>query len=133
MNWQNEAMTAKPEEIEIKVDTRYLAEQSDPDKGRYAFAYTIGITNRGDETVKLLNRHWRITDDENRVEEVMGEGVIGQQPEILPGKSFRYTSGAVIRTETGTMQGSYEMLAESGDKFKTPIPAFLLAPPNVVH
>lgn len=126
-------MTATPEAIKIEVDTRYLEEQSDPGKGRYAFAYTIDITNSGDESVTLLNRHWRITDDENRVEEVQGEGVIGQQPEIAPGKSFRYTSGAVIRTETGTMQGSYEMLAASGNKFKAPIPAFLLAPPHTVH
>lgn len=133
MNWQIKSMTATPDTIQIEVHTHYLEEQSDPVRGRYAFAYTIGITNRGDEAVKLLNRHWRITDDNNRVEEVMGEGVIGQQPEILPGQSFRYTSGAVIGTETGTMQGSYEMLAANGSKFKTPIPAFLLAPPRLVH
>ncbi len=133
MNWQIKSMTATPDTIQIEVHTHYLEQQSDPVRGRYAFAYTIGITNRGDEAVKLLNRHWRITDDNNRVEEVMGEGVIGQQPEILPGQSFRYTSGAVIGTETGTMQGSYEMLAANGSKFKTPIPPFLLAPPRLVH
>lgn len=126
-------MKTEAETIEIVVDTQYLQEHSDPARARYAFAYTIDITNRGAEPVKLLNRHWRITDDNNRVEEVIGEGVVGQQPEIPPGQSFQYTSGAVIGTETGTMQGSYEMLASSGEKFKANIPAFLLAPPHTVH
>ena len=119
--------------IDIQVATDYLAEQSAPDKGRYAFSYTISITNRGPESVKLLNRHWQITDENENVEEVRGPGVVGLQPEIEPGKSFQYTSGAIIKTETGTMQGSYEMLAANGSKFKTPIPAFLLAPPRLVH
>ncbi len=119
--------------IKIEVATCFLQEQSAPELGRYAFAYTIGITNHGSETVKLLNRHWQITDDNNRIEEVIGEGVIGQQPEIAPGQSFQYTSGAVIRTEFGTMQGSYEMLAADGHKFKALIPPFLLSPPHTVH
>ena len=83
--------------------------------------------------MKLLNRHWRITDDNNRVEEVRGPGVVGQQPEIGPGQSFQYTSGAIIGTKTGTMQGSYELITASGDRFTAPIPAFLLAPPYTVH
>ena len=126
-------MTDANHTIEIEVSTHYLQDQSDPVSGRYAFAYTIGITNLGDETVKLLNRHWRITDDKNQVEEVRGPGVVGLQPEIQPGESFEYTSGAVIGTETGTMQGSYEMVAANGDKFLAPIPAFLLAPPHTIH
>ncbi|MBU15149.1 MAG: Co2+/Mg2+ efflux protein ApaG [Gammaproteobacteria bacterium] len=126
-------MTDADHTIEIEVNTQYLQEQSDPVNGRYAFAYTIGITNLGEETITLVNRHWRITDDNNRVEEVKGPGVIGQQPEIEPGQSFEYSSGAIIGTETGTMEGSYEMVAANGDKFLAPIPAFLLAPPHTIH
>ena len=119
--------------IKIKVITQFLHEQSDPSKNRYVFAYSIEISNTGEESVKLLNRHWHITDDNNKVEEVSGEGVIGQQPEILPGKSFNYTSGAVLATKFGTMHGSYEMQTATGEKFKTPIPAFLLSLPHTVH
>tara|TARA_B100000575_G_scaffold285663_1_gene281267 strand:+ start:632 stop:1012 length:381 start_codon:yes stop_codon:yes gene_type:complete len=119
--------------IEIEVNSRYLQEHSDPKSGRYAFAYTIDITNRGEAKVILVNRHWRITDDNNQVEEVRGAGVVGQQPEIGPGQSFQYTSGAIISTQIGTMQGSYELITDSGDRFTAPIPAFLLAPPHTVH
>ncbi len=83
--------------------------------------------------VKLLNRYWHITDDKGKVEEIRGAGVIGQQPEILPGQSFHYTSGAVIETQFGSMQGDYEMLSASGEKFTAQIPPFLLAPPLAVH
>ena len=127
------AMKSDEAPIQIDVDTQYLHDQSDPEKDRYVFAYTIGITNHGEEPVKLMKRHWRITDDNNKVEEVKGEGVVGQQPEIPTGQSFQYTSGAIIGTEIGTMQGSYEMLASNGDTFEAPIPAFLLAPPHAVH
>lgn len=119
--------------IDIQVDTDYLAEQSAPDKGRYAFSYTISITNRGAESVKLLNRHWQITDENENVEEVRGPGVVGLQPEIEPGKSFQYTSGAIIKTETGTMQGSYEMQRADGLLFEAQIPPFLLALPHTIH
>ena len=119
--------------IQIEVNTRYLDEQAEPAKNRYVFAYSIEITNHGVESVTLLNRHWHITDDNNKVEEVIGEGVIGQQPEIAPGKSFNYTSGAVIETELGTMHGSYEMQTSAGEKFQAPIPAFLLSLPRTVH
>ena len=119
--------------IKIQVDTRYLEEYSEPDANRFAFAYTVEITNRGDTPVKLINRHWQITDDNNKVEEVIGEGVVGQQPQIDPGQSFRYTSGAVIGTEIGTMRGSYEMLCPDGSRFKSPIPPFLLALPHTIH
>ena len=123
----------KQNDIHIEVRTRFLQEQSDPDADRYAFAYTVEICNRGIESVKLLNRYWHITDDNEKVEEVRGAGVIGQQPEILPGQSFHYTSGAVIGTQFGSMQGDYEMLSASGEKFKAQIPPFLLAPPHAVH
>ncbi len=119
--------------IKIDVTTRYLKEQSDPFTRRYAFAYTVEITNEGNEAVRLLNRYWHIADDNNHIEEVQGEGVIGKQPEIAPGTSFKYTSGTVISTEVGTMKGNYEMLSASGQKFKAPIPPFLLAIPHTVH
>jgi ApaG protein len=119
--------------IKIDVTTRYLKEQSDPFTRRFAFAYTVEIINEGVESVKLLNRYWHIADDNDHVQEVQGEGVIGKQPEIPPGSSFKYTSGTVISTEVGTMKGNYEMLWASGEKFKAPIPAFLLAIPHTVH
>jgi ApaG protein len=123
----------KQPDIQIEVKTRYLLEHSDPEQDRYAFAYTVKICNRSNEVVKLLNRYWHITDDNKNVEEVRGAGVIGQQPQILPGQSFHYTSGAVIETQFGSMQGDYEMLSASGEKFTAQIPAFLLAPPLAVH
>lgn len=119
--------------IDISVSTRYLEEHSDPDADRYAFAYTIGIENRSEEAVKLLSRHWIITDDNEHVEEVRGSGVVGLQPLIQPGQRFVYSSGAVLATEFGTMHGSYEMERPDGETFATKIPAFLLARPNRVH
>ena len=121
------------EQIEVRVLTRYLKDQSDPQADRYAFAYTIQISNLGEDTVKLLNRHWVITDDNEKVEEVRGEGVIGQQPEIDPGQTFHYTSGAIIETEFGTMLGGYEMQTSAGEKFIAKIPPFLLSLPHKVH
>lgn len=119
--------------IDISVQTQYLQEQSDPAKNRYAFSYTIGIENLGDEPVKLLSRHWIITDDNNQVEEVKGPGVVGLQPLIQPGQKFVYSSGAVLTTQFGTMQGSYEMLKPDGSRFDALIPAFLLSRPHSVH
>ena len=119
--------------VDISVSTRYLEEHSDPEVDRYAFAYTIGIENRSDEAVKLLSRHWIITDDNEHVEEVRGSGVVGLQPLIKPGQRFVYSSGAVLATEFGTMQGSYEMERPDGETFAAEIPAFLLARPNRVH
>ena len=126
-------MESISETIKIEVNTQFLHEQSDPAKNRFVFAYSIEITNFGNESVTLLNRHWHITDDNNKIEEVSGEGVIGQQPEILPGKSFNYTSGAVLATKFGTMHGSYGMQTASGEKFKALIPTFLLSLPHTVH
>lgn len=119
--------------IDISVQTQYLQEQSDPANDRYAFAYTIGIENRGQEPIKLVSRHWIITDDNNQVEEVRGPGVVGLQPLIEPGQKFVYTSGAVLTTQFGTMQGSYEMIKPDGSRFDANIPAFLLSRPHSVH
>lgn len=121
------------QEIDISVKTQYLQEQSDPDNNRYVFAYSIDIENKGATPVKLLSRHWIITDDNDKVEEVRGSGVVGQQPLIEPGQVFHYTSGAVLTTGFGTMQGSYEMVSADGEKFAAPIPAFLLSRPLSVH
>jgi ApaG protein len=121
------------QEIEVSVATQYLQEQSDPEKGLFAFSYTIDIFNHSDQAVKLLSRHWIITDDNNRIEEVKGPGVVGLQPLIQPGQKFVYTSGAILPTQFGTMQGSYEMVSSDGAKFATHIPAFLLARPLSVH
>ena len=120
-------------DIDISVQTQYLAEQSDPDSDRYAFAYTIGIENNSAEAVQLLSRHWIITDDNNQVEEVRGEGVVGLQPLIQPGQKFVYTSGAILTTQFGTMQGSYKMAKPDGSRFDAAIPAFLLSRPHSVH
>ena len=119
--------------ISIQVKTQYLAEHSAPATQRYAFAYTITITNNGDEPVQLLRRHWIITDGNRKVEEVRGDGVVGQQPWIAPQQSYHYTSGAVLETPVGTMEGSYDMQRENGDGFMALIPRFTLAKPGALH
>lgn len=119
--------------VEISVETQYLPEQSDVAEQRFAFAYTINIRNTGDEAVRLLSRHWIITDGDNQVQEVQGEGVIGKQPLIEPGESFTYTSGAVIATAVGTMEGSYEMITASGRPFIAPVDVFSLVLPSALH
>ena len=123
----------KNTDIHIHVQTRYLPEQSNPDDSQFAFSYTITIRNHGDQAAKLLSRHWIIKDDNDKVEEVQGPGVVGLQPLIEPGQEFVYSSGAVIATKFGTMQGSYEMQLPDGSRMETPIPAFLLSQPNSVH
>lgn len=120
-------------DINIKVTTAYLSEHSIPEKNRYAFSYTINISNHGKQTAKLLSRHWIITDTDNRVQEVRGEGVIGEQPVIAPGDHYEYTSGAVIETPAGTMEGSYQMISEAGKKFDAPIALFSLIHPSALH
>jgi ApaG protein len=119
--------------IEISVKTQYLARESHPDKQSFAFSYTITITNLRQEPVQLLGRHWIINDQNNQRKEVKGKGVVGKQPVIQPGTSFIYSSGAVITTEIGDMQGSYTMQSSSGELFEATIPHFLLAPPMSVH
>lgn len=119
--------------VEIKAISRFLPDQSDPSADRYVFAYHITITNRSEQTVKLLTRHWIITDAEDKVQEVRGEGVIGQQPVLRPGESFEYTSGCSIATPVGTMKGSYFMEAADGRQFDAPIAEFTLAMPRTLH
>ena len=119
--------------IEVGVKTSYVDEQSDPDADRYVFAYTITISNKGNSPAKLINRHWLITDANGKVQEVRGEGVVGEQPYLRPGEVFRYTSGTVIETPVGTMEGEYEMMADNGDAFMAPVDRFSLAVPRVLH
>jgi ApaG protein len=117
----------------IEVATRYLDEQSEPDQDRYVFAYTIHIRNTGSIPARLLGRHWVITDANGHVQEVSGEGVVGEQPWLRPGEDFSYTSGAVLETHLGTMQGSYEIVADDGTHFQAPIPPFTLSVPRTLH
>ena len=120
-------------QIDINVVTDYIAEQSDPTVDRYVFAYTITINNRGAIPAKLLNRHWLITDANGKVQEVRGEGVVGEQPHLNPGEHFEYTSGAVLETPVGVMEGEYEMVTDEGDTFLAPIDRFSLAIPRTLH
>jgi ApaG protein len=123
------------EKYQVKVDVSsvFVPEQSQPEQDQYVFAYTVTIRNVGAVPVKLLTRHWVITDGHGKVEEVRGEGVVGEQPHLAPGEAFRYTSGAVIETPVGSMHGSYQMLADDGREFDAPIAAFGLAQPMRVH
>ena len=119
--------------IDIQVETDYIREQSDPEENRYVFSYTITITNTGSIPARLLRRHWIITDANNKIQEVRGDGVVGEQPHLVPGQSFRYTSGAMLETPVGCMEGTYEMLADDELEFDAPIPVFSLATPNTLH
>lgn len=115
--------------IRVRVQPKFLEDQSQPDEGYYVWAYSIVIENTGSETVQLVNRNWRITDGLGQVEEVHGAGVVGKQPVLKPGESFDYTSGAPLRTPSGFMVGTYEMRAENGETFDIEIPAFSLDSP----
>jgi len=119
--------------IEVEVNPRFVHEHSAPEDGRYAFAYTIRIRNHGTVPARLINRHWRITDGNGRTENVDGEGVVGEQPRLRPGEEFRYTSGVMLGTERGTMQGHYDMLADDGTEFAAPVAPFALAIPRTLH
>lgn len=119
--------------IKIDVQTKYLEDQSHEDEEKYAFAYRISIKNQGTSTVKLLNRYWLITDGNGKKTEVRGPGVVGEQPEIAVGESYRYTSGAMLETPVGTMEGHYEMEDENGELFKAPIDVFGLSVPNLIN
>ena len=119
--------------IDVSVVTRYLPEQSQPEQNRFAFAYTVMVSNNGELPAKLLSRHWVITDGDGRVQEVRGAGVVGQQPLIEAGASHTYSSGTVMTTRVGIMQGSYQMLAEDGKRFDALIAPFRLAVPGSLH
>jgi ApaG protein len=120
-------------QVDVSVVTRYLPEQSQPEQNRFAFAYTVTVTNNGQVPAKLLSRHWIITNGDGRVQEVRGAGVIGQQPLIEPGHSHTYSSGTVMSSRVGTMQGSYQMLAEDGKRFDATIAPLRLAVPGSLH
>ena len=126
-------MPSKPHDISVKTRTVYIADQSDPANDRYVFAYTITITNTGSIAAQLISRHWIITDATDKVQEVRGKGVVGEQPHLRPGESFEYTSGSAIATPVGTMRGSYQMVADDGVKFDVTIPEFTLSMPRVLH
>lgn len=120
-------------DIEVSVKVVYLAEPSRPDEQHFVFSYTITIANLGDEPAQLIARHWRIKDANDELQEVTGIGVVGEQPRLLPGEEFTYTSGVVLATETGTMEGSYQMQRDNGEFFEAPIPMFALLPPHAIH
>ena len=119
--------------IRVSVETSYLPEQSDPGGERYVFSYTFTIQNEGAEPAKLLRRHWIITDANGKVQEVRGDGVVGEQPHLQPGQGFRDSSGAILETPVGTMQGSYQMVTDEGRNFDAPIAPFRLAMPGILH
>lgn len=129
------AMTTDTQKYNIKVDvqTQYIPDQSDPGQERYVFAYTITIRNEGSVPAKLLTRHWIITNADNKVQEVRGEGVVGEQPHLKPGDGFRYTSGTVLETPVGSMHGTYQMVADDGVKFDAEIAPFTLSTPHTIH
>ncbi len=115
--------------ISVSVRSFYLEEQSAPDEDRFVWAYRVNIENRGEETVQLLHRHWRITDKLGRLQEVQGPGVVGEQPVLKPGESFEYTSGCPLGTPSGIMAGTYQMSTPGGERFDIEIPAFSLDSP----
>jgi len=119
--------------FDIVVETSYIHQESNPDKRHYVFAYTITISNQGLVSAQLLRRHWWITNVEDKVQEVEGEGVVGEKPTIAPGDTYTYSSGAIIDTPVGTMKGEYEMLAEDGALMTVEVPMFTLAMPQALH
>lgn len=127
-------MTTTPEyQMDVEVEPQYIPEQSEPDENRYVFAYTVTIRNIGSVPVKLLTRHWVITDANGHVREVHGQGVVGEQPYLRPGEGFRYTSGSQLETPIGSMSGNYELIADDGVRFEAEIPLFVLSAPRTLH
>ena len=119
--------------IEVVATSVYVEQQSEPDNGRYFFAYQVVIRNVGGITAQLKTRHWIITDSNGKVQEVRGDGVVGEQPRLEPGEHFTYTSAAIIETPVGSMHGSYQMVSDEGEEFDAVIPPFSLSMPNVLH
>ncbi len=126
----SEALTRN---VHIQVESRYSPDHSDPARQEWFFLYTVVITNRGESTVQLMNRHWIITNATGDVEEVRGPGVVGRQPVLRPGESFEYTSGCPLKTPFGSMRGTYEMVTENGEMFLAEIAAFALSEPSMLH
>lgn len=129
----NILMADRKHHITVATRVAFIPDQSDAENGRYVFAYTMTITNTGTLAARLVSRHWIITDAQNEVQEVKGQGVVGEQPYLRPKESFEYTSGTAIATPVGTMRGSYQMVAEDGVWFDAPIPEFTLSMPRVLH
>jgi len=119
--------------IRVEIETQYLAEQSDPGEQRFAFSYTITIRNEGSIAARLMQRHWVFTDANGKQQEVHGDGVVGEQPRLQPGQGFRYSSGTILETPVGAMQGSYQMQTDTGDHFDAPIAPVRLAVPGILH
>lgn len=125
--------TKLPTQIDIQVKTAYLTEHSEPAAGRFAFAYTITLRNSGKVPAQLISRHWKIIDGNDQLQEVKGIGVVGEQPRLLPEAEYTYSSGAILETATGTMEGSYHFCTDDGFEFEAPIPLFALLAPGAVH
>ena len=119
--------------IKVHVEAEYAPERSRPSENQWFFLYTITISNEGAETAQLVSRHWIITDGTGRVEEIKDAGVVGKQPVLAPGESFAYTSGCPLETPFGVMEGSYQMVAASGDRFDAKIAPFTLSEPYTIH
>ena len=128
-----DAYSATTRDVREMVSPRFLPEQSDPERGRFFWAYSVRIENLGKATVQLISRHWVITDARNHVEEVRGPGVVGEQPVLKPGESFEYTSGCPLPTPSGGMEGSYQMLTTDGETFDAAVPAFSLHLPTATR
>ena len=126
-------MTDKTYDIRVDVVPAYLDDQSDPNNNHFVFSYTVTIKNTGTIPAKLLTRHWIITDGDGEIQEVKGEGVVGETPYLKPGEGFQYTSGTMMKTPIGTMHGSYQMVADDGVSFDAEIPSFSLAVPRMLH
>jgi ApaG protein len=124
---------AKKYDITVTTRTTYVPGQSDTERGRYVFAYTITLKNTGTVAAQLISRHWIITDANNQVQEVRGLGVVGEQPKLAPEQTFEYTSGTAIATPVGTMRGTYQMVGDDGSEFEASIPEFTLSIPRILH
>lgn len=119
--------------VQVEAIATYLIEQSDPDLRRYVFAYTVIIRNEGTLPVQLMQRYWKITNSNGQIREVHGDGVVGEQPTLVPGDEFTYTSGAILETPAGTMEGFFDMTSSDGENFRAEIPIFSLINPSVLH
>ena len=119
--------------ISVTVEPYYLEEQSTPELSHYVWAYKVVIHNKGKEIVQVKSRYWRITDSNGKIQEIEGDGVVGEQPHITPGEEFQYTSGAMIETSLGTMKGTYQMIDDDEKYFDAQVPEFILSVPRVIH
>jgi ApaG protein len=131
-SWLAKLMNEK-NKIIVETSPQYIDAQSSPNDNRYIFAYTITITNVGSVPATLLSRSWLITDANGKVQEVQGNGVVGEQPHLKPGEVFRYTSGAILETSVGVMQGKYTLVSDEGISFDSLIPEFTLSIPRILH